>query len=230
WDPRGSEPLGPGAAFEGPFGDHTGYYSLPDRYPIVDVTAITHREDAIYPTTIVGLPPQEDYYLGKATERIFLPMLRMLVPDIIDYHLPIFGAFHNFVFVKIRKEYPLQARKVMYALWSAGQMMLSKFIIVVDEQVDVHDEQDVLFHLGAHCDPRRDCVVVDGPTDILDHASPYLAAGSKMGFDATPKIPGEGVIREWPPVMKMSEEVLRLLDQRWEEYGFDRVEDGPRGD
>ncbi len=213
---------------EGPFGDHTGFYSLADRFPRYDITAITHRRDPVYPTIIVGKPPQEDYYLGKATERIFLPMLRMIVPDILDYHLPMFGAFHNFVFVKIRKEYPLQARKVMYALWSAGQMMLSKFIIVVGEDVDVHDEQDVLFHLGAHCDPRRDCVVVDGPTDILDHASPYLAAGSKMGFDATPKIPGEGVIREWPPVMKMSEDVLRLVDQRWKEYGFDSVEREPR--
>ena len=205
---------------EGPFGDHTGYYSLADRYPRYDVTAITHRRDPVYPTTIVGQPPQEDYYLGKATERIFLPLLRIIVPDLIDYHLPMFGAFHNCVFVKIRKEYPLQARKVMSAIWGAGQMMFCKLIIVVDEQVNVHDEQEVLFQVGANWDPRRDTVMVDGPMDILDHAAPYHGTGSKMGIDATRKIEGEGRIRKWPDQIVMNDEIKQLVDRRWPEYGL----------
>ena len=206
--------------FEGPFGDHTGYYSLGAHYPRFDITAITHRSDAVYPTTIVGQPPQEDYYLGKATERIFLPLLRIVAPDIIDYHLPMFGAFHNCVFVKIRKEYPMQARKVMNAVWGAGQMAFCKLIIVVDEQVNSHDEQEVLFHMGANWDPRRDTVIVDGPVDILDHASPYYGTGSKMGIDATGKIEGEGVIREWPDQTIMTDEIKQLVERRWAEYGL----------
>jgi 4-hydroxy-3-polyprenylbenzoate decarboxylase len=205
---------------EGPFGDHTGYYSLSDRYPRYDVTAITHRRDPVYLTTIVGKPPQEDYYLGKATERIFLPLLRILVPDVIDYDLPIFGAFHNCVFAKISKEYPMQARKVMSAIWGAGQMMFSKLIIVVDEDVNVHNEQEVLFQVGANWDPRRDTVMVDGPMDILDHAAPYHGTGSKMGIDATRKIEGEGKIREWPDQIVMSDEIKQLVDRRWAEYGL----------
>ena len=205
---------------EGPFGDHTGYYSLGDQYPRFDITAITHRRDPIYPTTIVGPPPQEDYYLGKATERIFLPLLQTIVPDIIDYHLPMFGAFHNCAFVKIRKEYPMQARKVMNAIWGAGQMMFCKWIIVVDEQVNVHDEQQVFFHLGANWDPRRDTVIIEGPVDILDHAAPYHGTGSKMGVDATRKIEGEGRIREWPDALTMSDEIKTLVDRRWGEYGL----------
>jgi 4-hydroxy-3-polyprenylbenzoate decarboxylase len=206
--------------WEGPFGDHTGFYSLADKYPVFNVTAITHRKDPIYPSTIVGLPPQEDYYLGKATERIFLPLLKMLIPDIIDYHLPAFGAFHNFVFVKIRKEYPYQARKVMSSIWGAGQMMFSKFIIVVDEDVNVHDEQEVLFRIGSHVDPRRDTLLVDGPIDILDHASPYYGAGSKMGIDATKKLPGEGIVREYPEELAMPREIKEVIDRRWAEYGL----------
>jgi 4-hydroxy-3-polyprenylbenzoate decarboxylase len=205
---------------EGPFGDHTGFYSLADQYPLFEVSAITHRRDPVYPTTIVGKPPQEDYYLGKATERIFLPLLKIVVPDVIDYSLPMFGAFHNCVFVKIRKEYPLQARKVMSGIWGAGQMAFSKLIVVVDEHVNVHDEQDVLFHVGANWDPRRDTVIVDGPMDILDHATPYLGAGSKMGIDATRKIAGEGVVREWPDEMVMSDAVKVLVERRWSEYGL----------
>jgi 4-hydroxy-3-polyprenylbenzoate decarboxylase len=208
-------------AREGPFGDHTGFYSLADQCPTIRVTAITHRENAIYPTTIVGLPPMEDYYMGKATERIFLPLLQTLIPDIIDYHLPRWGAFHNFVFVKIRKEYPLQARKVASSIWGAGQMMFSKFIVVVDEEIDVHDEQAVMFTVGANVDPRRDTFIVDGPMDILDHSSPYLGAGSKIGIDATRKIAGEGVVRDWPMPLVMSEAVQRLVDGRWREYGID---------
>ncbi|MBS0195574.1 MAG: UbiD family decarboxylase [Planctomycetes bacterium] len=216
--------LGPGAVFEGPFGDHTGFYSLPDRYPLLEVTCVTHRRDPVYPTTIVGLPPQEDYYLGKATERIFLPLLRTLIHDIIDYDLPMFGAFHNCAFIKIRKEYPLQARRVMHAVWGAGQMAWTKMIVVVDEDVDVHDHDQVLFHLCANCDPGRDVEIVNGPLDILDHAAPRLGSGHKIGFDATRKIRGEEVggnpVREWPPIIAMSDDVRKLVTQRWGELGL----------
>lgn len=179
--------LGPGAIFEGPFGDHTGFYSLPDRYPLMEVTAITHRRNPVYPTTIVGLPPQEDYYLGKATERIFLPLLRTIVPDIIDYDLPVFGAFHNCAFIKIKKEYPLHARRVMHAIWGAGQMSWTKTIVVVDHDVNVHDEAEVLRAVGERCVPARDSEEIRGPLDILDHAAPFLGAGGKLGLDATRK-------------------------------------------
>ena len=210
--------------FEGPFGDHTGFYSLPDRYPIFTVTAITHRRDAVYPTTIVGLPPQEDYYLGKATERIFLPLLQTLIPDIIDYDLPMFGCFHNCVFVKIKKEYPLQARRVMHAIWGAGQMAWTKMIVVVDHDVDVHDHEQVLFHLCANADPGRDVEIVNGPLDILDHAAPRFGAGHKIGFDATRKIAGEEVngqpVRDFPPILKMAEDIKTKVTQRWNEYGL----------
>jgi 4-hydroxy-3-polyprenylbenzoate decarboxylase len=206
--------------WEGPFGDHTGYYSLADRYPAFHVSAITHRTAPVFPATIVGMPPQEDYYLGKATERIFLPLLQMLVPDIIDYHLPMFGAFHNCVFIKIRKEYPMQARKVMSSIWGAGQMMFSKMIVVVDHDVNVHDEQDVFFRVGANVDWRRDTMIVDGPCDILDHATPYYGTGAKMGIDATHKIQGEGVVREWPEELRMSDDILNRVAQRWSSYGI----------
>lgn len=191
FDPRRDGELGPGAVFEGPFGDHTGFYSLPDRYPVVEVTAITHRRDAVFPATLVGLPPQEDYYLGKATERIFLPLLKVLIPDIEDYHLPRYGCFHNAAFIRIRKHYPLQARRVMHAVWGAGQMAWTKSIVVVDESVDVHDEEAVLRTLLERCDFRRDLERVRGPLDILDHAAPFLGAGGKIGFDATARWAGE---------------------------------------
>jgi len=193
FDPRTGAELGPGAVFEGPFGDHTGFYSLPDRYPLVEVTAVTRRHDAIYPSTIVGLPPQEDYYLGKATERIFLPLLQTLIHDIVDYHLPLFGCFHNCAFVKIRKAYPLQARRVMHAIWGAGQMAWTKTIVVVDHDVDVHDEEAVLRAVFEHCEFERDLELVNGPLDILDHAAPRLGAGHKIGLDATRKVAGEEV-------------------------------------
>ncbi|HKQ49246.1 MAG TPA: UbiD family decarboxylase [Phycisphaerae bacterium] len=209
------------SAREGPFGDHTGFYSLADQFPTMQVTAITHREKPIYPTTIVGPPPMEDYFMGKATERVFLPLLQMLIPDIVDYDLPRWGAFHNFCFVKIRKEYPLQARKVASSIWGAGQMMFSKFIVIVDEEVNVHDEQAVMFAVGANVDPRRDTFLVDGPMDILDHSAPYLAAGSKMGIDATRKIQGEGIVRDWPRPLVMPDEIKRLVEGRWAEYGLD---------
>jgi 4-hydroxy-3-polyprenylbenzoate decarboxylase len=193
---------------------------LADRYPAFDASAITSRRDPIYPATIVGSPPQEDYYLGKATERIFLPLLKMLIPDVFDYSLPMFGAFHNCVFVSICKEYPMQARKVIHSIWGAGQMMFSKMIVVVDDHVNVHDEQDVLFHMGANVDWRRDTVIADGPCDILDHATPYYGTGGKIGIDATRKIEGEGVVREWPDRLQMSDEIKNRVTQRWKEYGF----------
>ncbi len=205
---------------EGPFGDHTGYYSLADLYPRLHVTAITHRRNPIYPTTIVGKPPQEDFWLGKATERIFLPLLQMIIPDVVDYNLPMFGCFHNCAFVKIRKEYPYQARRVMSAIWGAGQMAFTKIIVVVDHEVDVQDEQAVLFQMCANVDPRRDILFVDGPLDILDHAAPVCGAGSKMGIDATRKWPGEGPVRAWPEEIQMSREIRELVTRRWREYGF----------
>ncbi len=193
WHPDQDEPLGPGAVFEGPFGDHTGFYSMPDRYPVVDVSAITHRRDAVYPTTIVGLPPQEDYYLGKATERIFLPLLQTLIHDIEDYHLPMFGCFHNCAFIQIKKAYPLQARRVMHSVWGAGQMAWTKMIVVVDDDVNVHDEAAVMQAMMERCHFGRDVEIVNGPLDILDHAAPRLGAGCKIGFDATRCWQGEEV-------------------------------------
>lgn len=208
------------SAREGPFGDHTGFYSLASQCPTLRVTAITHRRDPIYPTTIVGAPPMEDYFLGKATERIFLPLLQTLIPEVLDYHLPRWGAFHNFCFVKIDKAYPYQARKVASSIWGAGQMMLTKFIVIVDEDIDVHDEQAVMFQVGANVDPRRDTFLLDGPLDILDHAAPHVGVGSKLGIDATRKIAGEGAVRDYPEVLRMDEAVRRLVDGRWAEYGL----------
>jgi len=192
WDPRETdEPLGGDAVFEGPFGDHTGFYSMPDRYPIVRVSAVTERRNAVYPTTIVGLPPQEDYFLGKATERLFRPLLKVLIPDIEDYDLPMFGAFHNCAFLKIKKHYPLQARRVMHAVWGAGQMAWTKHLFVVDDDVDVHDTRAVMAACARWCDPRCKTETVRGPLDILDHAAPRLGAGTKMGFDCTRPWAGE---------------------------------------
>ncbi len=193
YDPRSGEPLGPGAVLEGPFGDHTGYYSLPDRYPVVNVTAITHRRDAVFPATVVGIPPQEDYYMGKATERVFLPLLKTLIPDVRDYHLPMFGCFHNCAFVQIRKEYPLHARRVMHAIWGAGQMAWTKMIIVVDDDINVHDEEQVWRRVFETVDFGRDVELVHGPLDILDHAAPHLGAGGKIGIDATRTMAGEEI-------------------------------------
>ena len=195
WDPRNPAcgPLGEGAFFEGPFGDHTGFYSLPDRYPIVEVTAITRRTDAVYPTTVVGLPPQEDYFMGKATERIMGALLGLVIHDIDDYDLPMFGAFHNCAFVQIHKAYPLQGRRLMHAIWGTGQMAWTKSIFVVDQDVDVHDPRAVLEAAARYCRPDRDIERVNGPLDILDHAAPRLGAGTKVGFDCTPKWAGEEV-------------------------------------
>ena len=189
WDPR--TPLGPGAALEGPFGDHTGFYSLPDRYPLLHVTAVTHRRNPIYPATVVGPPPQEDYFMGKATERIMLPLLRTLIPDIDDYDLPIFGAFHNCAALSLRKHYPLHARRLMHAVWGAGQMSWTKCVIVADRGADIHDYRAVLRDVARRCNPLRDIERVRGPLDILDHAAPMLGAGAKLGLDATTKLPQE---------------------------------------
>lgn len=215
WEP-GAEPLGPGAVFEGPFGDHTGFYSLPDRYPLVEVSAVTHRRDAILPATIVGLPPQEDYYMGKATERLFLPLLKVLVPDIEDYDLPMSGAFHNAAFVRIDKAYPLQARRVMHAIWGAGQMAWTKSIFVVSGEVDVHDPKAVLEAAARHCRPLHDVEIVRGPLDILDHAAPWHGAGSKVGFDCTPRWPDEqagGNLPAGPRPLPGKGELRALLDR-----------------
>ena len=185
WDPNSKEPLGDGAVFEGPFGDHTGFYSLPDRYPIVNVTAVTHCANPILPATVVGPPPQEDYCLGKATERIFRPLLKVLVPDIIDYDLPLFGCFHNAAIVSIKKEYAFQARKIMHAIWGAGQMAWTKMIIVVDDSVDVHNQAEVLTAIISNCRWAHDLEKTTGPVDILDHAAPVLGGAGKIGVDAT---------------------------------------------
>ncbi len=205
---------------EGPFGDHTGFYSLEDRYPVFHVTAITHRKNPVYPHTVVGPPPMEDFYMGWATERIFLPLIQMVLPEVIDYALPAEGIFHNWVFVKIRKRYPGHAFKVMNAIWGLGQLMFSKFVVVVDEWVDVHDTSQVLWVLGNHCEPERDTLVTKGPRDALDHAAPIAHFGNKMGFDATEKWPEEGHYRPWPDRIVMDESVLRKVDETWRKLGL----------
>ncbi len=205
---------------EGPFGDHTGYYSLAGLYPVFHVSAITRRKDAIYPATVVGRPPMEDYWMGKATERLFLPLIRLMLPDVIDINMPAEGVFHNLVIVSIRKRYPGQARSVLYGLWGLGLMMLSKVVVVVDEQVNVHDLSEVAWRVGNSVDPARDLVIVEGPTDDLDHASLRPGYGGKLGIDATAKGPGDGFERQWPPEALMVEEVRRWVDERWEDYGI----------
>lgn len=205
---------------EGPFGDHTGYYSLADDYPIFRVTAITHRRNAVYPCTIVGPPPMEDKYLGLATERLFLPLVKLFVPEILDYHLPAEGAFHNLALVKIRKRYPGHAHKVMHALWGLGQMMFTKCIVVFDEDVDVQNPAEAVWRAFANIDPERDITFVKGPIDVLDHASPLMAFGSKMGVDATKKWPDEGFAREWPDVLTMPSEIKAKVDAYWKSLGI----------
>jgi 4-hydroxy-3-polyprenylbenzoate decarboxylase len=200
-DPR--EPL----RDEGPFGDHTGYYTLPEPYPVFHVTAITHRKDAVYPATIVGIPPMEDFYIGGASVKLFLPIFKMNFPEIVDIALPAEGVFHNLVFVSIRKTYPMQAYKIMHGLWGMGQMMFTKYIVVVDDDVDVHNTSEVLFRLCANTDPQRDSIFTKGPSDVLDHATSEIASGSKLGIDATKKIPGEGFKRPWPPLIKMDQAI-----------------------
>ncbi len=188
---------------EGPFGDHTGFYTPVDDYPVFHLTAITHRKQPVYPATIVGIPPMEDFYMGSASVRVFLPVFRMNFPEIVDMALPAEGVFHNLVFVSIRKQYPWQAYKIMHGLWGMGQMMFSKYIVVVDEDCDVHNTSEVLFRLCANTDPQRDSTFIKNPCDALDHAPTLANIGSHMGIDATRKLPGEGYTREWPELLKM---------------------------
>jgi 4-hydroxy-3-polyprenylbenzoate decarboxylase len=205
---------------EGPFGDHTGYYSGPDPYPVLRVTAITHRRDAIYPATVVGRFPKEDCFLAKASERLFLPVTRMLVPEVVDMNLPLFGVFHNWALVSIRKTRPGQARGVMQALWQMGQMKYTKYLVIVDEHVNVQDAEEVLWRVGAEAAPRRDTVLADGPADVLDHAAPG-ALGGKLGIDATRKLPEETGGKPWPDAVAPDPEVAERVRRRWQEFGFD---------
>jgi 4-hydroxy-3-polyprenylbenzoate decarboxylase len=207
---------------EGPFGDHTGYYTAQEPFPVFHLTAMTMRRDAVYPSIVVGKPPQEDAWLGKATERIFLPAVRATVPEIVDYDLPIAGAFHNCCIVSIKKAFPGHAHKVMHAIWGLGMLSLTKSIIVVDAHVDVHDYAQVLFYAGANVDPKRDVVIAEGPLDHLDHAPERQFVGGKLGIDATAKLPEEGA-RPWPEEIEMSAEIRDLVDRRWAEYGLDSV-------
>jgi 4-hydroxy-3-polyprenylbenzoate decarboxylase len=200
---------------EGPFGDHTGYYTLPEPYPVFHITAITHRKDAVYPATIVGKPPMEDFYIGGASVKLFLPIFKMNFPEIVDIALPAEGVFHNLVFVSIKKTYPMQAYKIMHGLWGMGQMMFTKYIVVVDDDVDVHNTSEVMFRLCANTDPQRDSIFTKGPSDVLDHATSEIAIGSKLGIDATKKLYGEGFKRSWPPLIRMDEAVRKKIDAQF---------------
>jgi 4-hydroxy-3-polyprenylbenzoate decarboxylase len=200
---------------EGPFGDHTGFYSLPDLYPVFHLTCVTHRNSPIYATTIVGKPPQEDAYMGKTVERIFLPLMKLTIPELVDVNLPIEGVFHNLMIVSIRKSYPGQARKVMNAIWSLGQAMFTKCIIVVDEDVNVQDLGEVTLKVLNHIDPERDIQFTLGPIDSLDHASRLPNFGSKMGIDATRKWSSEGFVRPWPDEILMDEKTKSLVSNKW---------------
>ena len=202
---------------EGPFGDHTGFYSLEDLYPVFHLSCVTHRKDPIYATTIVGKPPQEDAYMGKAVERIFLPLMKLTIPELVDVNLPIEGVFHNLMIVSIKKSYPGQARKVMNAIWSLGQAMFTKCVIVVDEDVDVQDIGDVTLKVLNHIDPERDIQFTLGPIDSLDHASRLPNYGSKMGIDATRKWAGEGFTRPWPDEILMDAKTQSLVDGKWKD-------------
>jgi 4-hydroxy-3-polyprenylbenzoate decarboxylase len=205
---------------EGPFGDHTGYYSLADDYPVFHLTAITRRSSPIYATTVVGPPPQEDAWLGKATERLFLPLLQMTFPEIIDMNLPIEGCFHNLCIVSIHKEYPHHARKICHSLWGMGQMMFAKCIVVVDDDVNVQDVAEVAWRTLNNIDAKRDVFFAEGPIDVLDHASQAFGFGGKLGIDATRKWKDEGFTREWPEVLKMRPDVVARVDALWKELGL----------
>ncbi|MBI2899230.1 MAG: menaquinone biosynthesis decarboxylase [Planctomycetes bacterium] len=205
---------------EGPFGDHTGYYSLRDEFPVFHVECVTHRKNPVYHTIIVGPPPQEDGPMGYAIERLFLPLMKMNLHELVDYHLPPEGVFHNLMIVSIRKQYPGHARKAMHAIWGMGQAMFTKCVVVVDEDVDVHDLREVCWKALNHIDPERDFEFVQGPVDILDHASRLPGYGSHVGIDATRKWPGEGFARPWPDEVVMAPDVKALVDRKWKEYGL----------
>ena len=215
-DPR--EPL----VTEGPFGDHTGFYSEADLYPQVHVTAVTMRRTPVYATTIVGRPPMEDFYLGHATERIFLPLLKLTIPEIVDYHMPSEGIFHNLVFVSIDKQFPGQAYKVMNALWGQGLMSLAKVLVVMDKEVNVRDPHEAWWVALNNIDPERDTRFTMGPMDVLDHSSRAFTYGSKMGIDATRKWPEEGFTRQWPEVIRMDEATKKKIDGLWPSLGIGR--------
>jgi 4-hydroxy-3-polyprenylbenzoate decarboxylase len=204
-----------GVVREGPFGDHTGYYSLADDYPFLEVTAITRRRDAIYPATVVGPPPMEDYWMGTATERLFLPMLQLVFPEVVDMAFPPEGVFHNLCFLSVKKDFPGHARKLMHGLWGSGQMSATKTLVVFDEDVDVHDFSQCAWRAFANVDAKRDMVVVDGPVDVLDHAATAFGLGAKVGIDATRKWVEEGG-REWPEPCVHPPEVLARMDALYE--------------
>jgi 4-hydroxy-3-polyprenylbenzoate decarboxylase len=206
---------------EGPFGDHTGFYSLEDLYPVFHLTCVTHRKNPIYSTTIVGKPPMEDGWMGKAVERIFLPLMRLTLPEIVDINLPVEGVFHNLMIVSIKKSYPGQARKVMNAIWSLGQAMFTKCILVVDEDVNVQDIGEVTLKVLNHIDPERDIQFMLGPVDSLDHASRLPNYGSKMGIDATRKWASEGFNRPWPDEILMDEKTKAMVDRKWKDLGIE---------
>ena len=203
---------------EGPFGDHTGYYSLEDDYPVFHVTTITRRRDPIYPAAVVGRPPMEDYWMGKVTERIFMPMIKLILPEVVDINMPAEGIFHNLVLVSMKKEYPGHARKVMYGLWGLGLMSLAKTIVVVDHFVDVQNPSEVAWRVANTINPSRDLVVVEGPLDDLDVASASAKFGGKLGIDGTQKMAQEGYQGEWPPDILMTPEIKKLVDSKWSEY------------
>jgi 4-hydroxy-3-polyprenylbenzoate decarboxylase len=205
---------------EGPFGDHTGYYSLEDDYPVFHLTALTHRRQPIYPATVVGRPPSEDFFMGKAVERLMLPALQLTLPEVVDINMPAEGVFHNLVIVSMKKEYPGHTRKVMNAIWGLGLMMLAKGIIIVDDTVNVQDLSEVAWRVTSNINPDTDLVITEGPVDDLDHASPTPKYGSKLGIDATKKTALDGRERIWPPDIIMSEEIKLLVTSRWSEYGF----------
>ncbi|MBV8149748.1 MAG: menaquinone biosynthesis decarboxylase [Candidatus Eremiobacteraeota bacterium] len=216
---------------EGPFGDHTGVYSLADEYPTFHVTCMTHRRDPIYPATVVGKPPMEDAWLGKATERIFLPLLQLLLPEVVDMNLPVEGGFHNLAIVSIRKSYPGQAKKVMSALWGLGHMMmLTRVLVIVDADVDVQDARTVAWLVLNNLAPERDVVMMPGPVDDLDHGSYSVAYGMKIGIDSTRKGASEGYTREWPPDMIVDASTKDRVTKRWHEYGLDRIDAALHGD
>ena len=205
---------------EGPFGDHTGFYSLEDEFPVFHVTCITQRKDPIYATTIVGPPPMEDYYMGKTIERVFLPLMRLQLPEVVDMCMPAEGIFHNLMIVSMRKSYPLHARKVMSAIWGLGQAMFTKCIVVVDHDVNVQDLREVTWKALNNIDPQRDIQFVMGPIDQLDHSSRLPNYGSKMGIDATRKWKEEGFTRPWPDLIEMDDETKKRVDAIWEQLGI----------
>lgn len=205
---------------EGPFGDHTGFYSLADDYPVLHLTCLTHRRDPIYATTIVGAPPMEDGYMGQAVGRIFLPLIQLQCPEIVDMHWPLEGVFHNLLLVAIRKSYPGHARKIMNAIWGLGQAMFTKCIVVVDEDVNVQDPAAVALHAFNNIDPERDIQFTLGPVDSLDHASRRPNFGSKMGVDATRKWPSEGFERPWPKLIRMDPATRQRVDALWPQLGL----------